>query len=141
MRLHYDVAFDNTPLSLPVEFKVQGSSVMVAIGEVPDVGLSLSPTGGGLELIMAAVLDPIAELLVSENMGSLDDMLGNEAYELTKVNSFEFSNMMMTAESLSTGGHSVDGKPVLKIVPVLSIAPIPASAHAAQIHKVDNHVY
>lgn len=141
MELHYDVEFDNTPLSLPVEIKVQGSSVMVAIGEVPDVGLSLYPTGGGLELIMAAVLDPIAELLVSENMGSLDDMLGNEAYELTKVNSFEFSNMMMTAESLSTGGHAVDGKPVLKIVPVLSIAPIPASAQAAHIKKVVNHGY
>lgn len=115
--------------------------MIVAIGEVPDVGLSLSPTGGGLELIMAAVLDPVAELLVSKNMGSLDDMLGDEAYELTKVNSFEFSNMVMTAESLATGGHSVDGTPVLKIVPVLSIAPMPASAYAAQINEVDNHGY
>ena len=132
MDLHYDVAFDNTPLALPVEIKVKDSRVMVAIGEVPDVGLSLSPAGGGLEVIMAAILDPVAELLVSKNMGSLDDMLGDETYELTKVNSFEFSNMVMTAESLSTGGHSVDGKPVLKIVPVLSLVPIPDSAQAAK---------
>lgn len=141
MRLHYDVEFDNTPLSLPVEFKVQGSSVMVAIGEVPDVGLSLSPAGGGLEAIMATILDPLAEKLVGDNVGSLDDMLGDKAYELTKLNSFEFGNMVMSAKSLSTGGHSVDGKPVLKIIPVLSIAPIHASAHAVQINKVDHHGY
>ncbi|MQT24640.1 hypothetical protein [Pseudomonas helleri] len=70
MNLHYDVAFDNTPLALPVEIKVEGDRVMVAIGEVPDVGLSLSPAGGGLEAIMATILDPLAEKLVGDNVGS-----------------------------------------------------------------------
>lgn len=141
MKLNYDVDFDNTPLALPVEIKIQGSKVVVEVGAVPDVGLSLSPSGGGMAAIIAAILDPAAEWFVDQNMGSLDEMLGGESYELTSVNKFEFNNMVMAAESLSTAGHTVEGKPILKIVPVLKITPASENVRAAKFDKVDKHGY
>lgn len=141
MKLNYDVAFDNNPLALPIEIKIQGSSVRVVVGTVPDVGLSLSPRGGGMEAIISAILDPAAEWFVDQNMGSLDDLLGGESYELTSVNSFEFGSMVMTVESLSTAGHTVDGKPVLKLLPVLKVFPMQGSARAAKSDKADNYGY
>lgn len=139
MKLHYDVSFDNTPLVLPVEIEIQSNSVVALIGKVPDVGLSLNPRGGGMEAIIAAILDPAAEWFVGQNMGSLDDLLGGERYELASVHDFEFGNMIMTAESLSTAEHSVDGKPVLKLVPVLKVAPMPESAYAEKSDEANNY--
>lgn len=136
MQLYYDVAFDNTPLVMPVSLNIVKGRLNIVVGDVPEVGLSLTPAGGGMEAIMSVILDPIAELLVDKNVGSLNDMFGGQTYELVRLDNYTFGTMSVAVESIATAAHSVEGKPVLKLLPVLSIGP-----RKAVSVKVASHEY
>ena len=126
MKLYYDVAFHNTPVWMAVSIVFEGGSINAVVGEVPDVEFELTPRGGGMEAIMSTILEPIAEKIVNDNAGALEELIGSNKFEVMKVESIPFNNMQLSLDSLSTGSHDVDGEDVFKILPKLTVTAAPA---------------
>ena len=126
MKLYYDVAFHNTPVWMAVSIVFEGGSINAVVGELPDVEFELTPRGGGMEAIMSTILDPIAEKIVNDNAGALEELIGSNKFEVMKVESIPFNNMQLSLDSLSTGSHDVDGEDVFKILPKLTVTAAPA---------------
>lgn len=121
MKLYYDVAFHNTPIWMAVSIVFEGGSINAVVGELPDVEFELTPRGGGMEAIMSTILEPIAEKIVNDNAGALEELIGSNKFEVMKVESIPFNNMQLSLDSLSTGSHDVDGEDVFKILPKLTV--------------------
>lgn len=126
MKLYYDVAFHNTPVWMAVSIVFEGGSINAVVGELPDVEFELTPRGGGMEAIMSTILEPIAEKIVNDNAGVLEELIGSNKFEVMKVESIPFNNMQLSLDSLSTGSHDVDGEDVFKILPKLTVTAAPA---------------
>ena len=126
MKLYYDVAFHNTPVWMAVSIVFEGGSINAVVGELPDVEFELTPRGGGMEAIMSTILEPIAEKIVNDNAGALEELIGSNKFEVMKVESIPFNNMQLSLDSLSTGSHAVDGEDVFKILPKLTVTAAPA---------------
>ena len=126
MKLYYDVAFHNTPIWMAVSIVFEGGSINAVVGELPDVEFELTPRGGGMEAIMSTILEPIAEKIVNDNAGALEELIGSNKFEVMKVDSIPFNNMQLSLDSLSTGSHDVDGEDVFKILPKLTVTAAPA---------------
>ncbi|NNA01812.1 hypothetical protein [Pseudomonas lundensis] len=126
MKLYYDVAFHNTPVWMAVSIVFEGGSINAVVGELPDVEFELTPRGGGMEAIMSTILEPIAEKIVNDNAGALEELIGSNKFEVMKVESIPFNNMQLSLDSLSTGSHDVDGEDVFKILPKLTVTAVPA---------------
>ena len=126
MKLYYDVTFHNTPVLMPVSIVFEGGSINAVVGELPDVEFELTPRGGGMEAIMSTILEPIAEKIVNDNAGALEELIGSNKFEVMKVESIPFNNMQLSLDSLSTGSHDVDGEDVFKILPKLTVTAVPA---------------
>lgn len=126
MKLYYDVAFHNTPIWMAVSIVFEGGSINAVVGELPDVEFELTPRGGGMEAIMSTILEPIAEKIVNDNAGALEELIGSNKFEVMKVESIPFNNMQLSLDSLSTGSHDVDGEDVFKILPKLTVTAVPA---------------
>ncbi|OZY50349.1 hypothetical protein [Pseudomonas lundensis] len=126
MKLYYDVAFHNTPIWMAVSIVFEGGSINAVVGELPDVEFELTPRGGGMEAIMSTILEPIAEKIVNDNAGALEELIGSNKFEVMKVESIPFNNMQLSLDSLSTGSHDVDGEDVFKILPKLTVTAAPA---------------
>lgn len=126
MKLYYDVAFHNTPVWMAVSIVFEGGSINAVVGELPDVEFELTPRGGGMEAFMSTILEPIAEKIVNDNAGALEELIGSNKFEVMKVESIPFNNMQLSLDSLSTGSHDVDGEDVFKILPKLTVTAAPA---------------
>ena len=126
MKLYYDVAFHNTPIWMAVSIVFEGGSINAVVGELPDVEFELTPRGGGMEAMMSTILEPIAEKIVNDNAGALEELIGSNKFEVMKVESIPFNNMQLSLDSLSTGSHDVDGEDVFKILPKLTVTAAPA---------------
>ena len=124
MKLYYDVDIANSPLLVPVKVELAGGDLNVVIGQLPELQLSLSPRGGGLEQVVSSVLEPLAAKMVDDNKGRLGSMLSGREINITTVESFRFGGMSISVEELKVGGHSVEGGQYLKLVPTLAIAPL-----------------
>lgn len=126
MKLYYDVAFHNTPVWMAVSIVFEGGSINAVVGELPDVEFEMTPRGGGMEAIMSTILEPIAEKIVNDNAGALEELIGSNKFEVMKVENIPFNNMQLSLDSLSTGSHDVDGEDVFKILPKLTVTAAPA---------------
>lgn len=122
MKLYYDVNIANSPIVVPVHVELVRGNLNIVIGQLPELELSLSPRGGGLEQVMSSVLEPLAAKMVDDNKGRLSRMLSGREINITSVESFRFGGMSISVEALKVGGHTVGAEQHLMLVPTLLVA-------------------
>lgn len=122
MKLYYDVNIANSPIVVPVHLELVRGNLNIVIGQLPELQLSLSPRGGGLEQVMSSVLEPLAAKMVDDNKCRLSSMLSGREINITSVESFRFGGMSISVEELKVGGHSVGAEQHLMLVPTLLVA-------------------
>lgn len=121
MKLYYDVVIDNAPLDVPIEVELVQGDLNIVIGQVPELQLSLSPRGGGLEQVVSDVLEPLAAKMVEDNKGRLSSMLSGREINITSVESFTVGGISISVDELEVSSHSVGSEQHLMLVPTLSV--------------------
>ena len=123
MDLGYDISTAEPEIKLPVNVVIKNETLIIEPGQIPDVEIKLSPRGEALDLLTSGLLKSFAEDFANSHKDLLRNELSNMKLGLISVKPVTANGLVVTIDSLTVGGHSVEGVDVLKLVPVFSIAP------------------
>lgn len=125
--ISYDVKITPSPTVIDVTVAVTGVAVSATVTTVPELNVSLSPSGNFAEKIVSGVLDPIAELIVSEYKDKPKDLLQGKVIQIGNVPSYDVEGISIVPSALVLGSASPAGTPMVKATGTLTIAtPTPA---------------
>ncbi|MFN3945404.1 MAG: hypothetical protein ACK4K7_10785 [Allosphingosinicella sp.] len=125
--ISYDVSFKPSPATIGISVTVVEDALTATVTNVPDIGLSLTPSGNFVQKIISAVLIPIAELIVAAVNPKPRDMLQGKTMNLGKIPPIPVDNVTITASGLALGGATLGGTDYLKVTATLSVAVNPTS--------------
>jgi hypothetical protein len=125
--ISYDVSFSPSPATITISVTVVEDALTATVTTVPDIGLSLSPSGNFVQKVISAVLIPIADLIIAAVNPKPRDMLQGKTMTLGKIPPIPVENVTITASSLALGGATLGGTDYLKATATLAVAVNPPS--------------
>lgn len=125
--ISYKVSFSPSPVTIGVSVTVVSDKIKATVTSVPDVGLSLTPSGNFVQKVLSAIVLPIADLIVKAVNPKPRNMLQDHVVTTVGIPNYPVDTVTISANTLALGDATLAGVQYLKATAKLALAATPSS--------------
>lgn len=121
----YKVGISPSPTTVEITLGTDGTKLNATVTSVPDLSLTLTPTGTFVQKIMSGILWPLAAIIAAANKSKLKTMIEGQSQTIVDVTPYTTNGITITAGDLALGSCPALGPdtPMLEATGTLTLSP------------------